>query len=144
LGSASKEKFTALYNKAYSCLRQHTNIIMLMLMLLIHSSPKIDEGEFKFDEAMLHDEILKRFLPGEDEEDASAHLIAHVESSKQSYSTVISDFAHYHKSQATLSAIGTSAYNFGYNALSAAVGAFSGAVSGAGSMWGLWGDPTQQ
>lgn len=53
--------------------------------------------------SMLHEEIQKRFLPDRDEKDATYHLFSTLETSKQTYlAPAVSDWFHYHKSEATV------------------------------------------
>lgn len=122
--------------------RRHTNVIMLNLLLLLYYSPPIDEGNFKCTEYViwsdgiltsfrpqLTEEILKRFLPGVDEDEATWHLFSTFEGSKQAYSPFLIDWLHYHKSEATVSNLSSSALSYVGSALEA-VGSVGSALLG--------------
>jgi len=86
--------FIDLCSKIYNCLRRNVNIFMTMLLLL----PKI--SDMKMTEQEIKDQIIKRFLPGEEEHIAHFHLVQQLES--HSCTDRIKDWFHYHSKEQTV------------------------------------------
>jgi len=122
IGEKRSAEFKELCKITYTCLRNHTNVIMLMLLLLLRASPPIDGGGFHFDELMLHSEILERFLPGQEENEATSQLYSHFELSRQAYTPVVVDFFRKHKTETSLSGVSSSIGNLIGSALGATIG----------------------
>lgn len=94
LSSKSYLYFTDLCTKIYNCLRRNTDIFMNMLLVL----PKISDLKLSEDEII--EQIIKRFIPGENSIDAKLHLVNQLE--KQSYIDKIKDWCHYHSKEQTI------------------------------------------
>ena len=67
---------------------------MNMLLIL----PKI--SDMKITEEEIIDQIVKRFIPGENSVDAKLHLVSQLE--KQNYMDKIKDWCHYHSREQTI------------------------------------------
>lgn len=78
----------------FNCLRRNIDIFMNMLLLLPHiSDVGVTEDEIK-------EQIIKRFIPGENHIDAKLHLVKQLE--KQNYTDKIKDWCHYHSKEETV------------------------------------------
>ena len=87
------KKFQTLCTQAYNCLRRHSNIFLVMLSLLYKLDPSIDNG--KFTSEYIKTQILKRFIPNDNYQDAKLKFITKVNNSYQSnYSFSIIDYFH--------------------------------------------------
>ncbi len=88
------KEFQSICSKSYNILRRHTNIFLIMLSMLTHIRPEIDNG--KFTEEFLEDQIIKRFIPGETYEDAKIQYITKI-SDHSGTSHFPIDFCHHQK-----------------------------------------------
>lgn len=95
LSSEYYKKFTELSSKIYNCLRRNVDIFMNMLLLLLKLNNDIDITEEE-----VCDQIIKRFIPGENEINAHFHLIRKLE--EHSYTDRIKDWCHYHSKEGTI------------------------------------------
>jgi len=87
--------FKKLCTTIYNCLRRNIDIFMNMLLIL----PKISDINLK--EKDIVDEVIKRFIPGENLEDAESHFDMQLE--KQNYMDHVKDWCHYHSKEKTIS-----------------------------------------
>lgn len=98
IGGFSSENyiyFKEICTRIYNCLRRNINIFMNMLLLIPHISDiEITEEEIK-------QQIMKRFIPGENDVNATFHLVKKLE--EDSYTDRIMDFCHYHSKEKTIS-----------------------------------------
>ena len=75
--------------KAYNCLRRHANLFMLLLTPLYMANPDINNG--KFTKQVIAHQILKRFIPNENNEEAKLNFITKVEESHTTHSSSLID-----------------------------------------------------
>lgn len=87
--------FTDLCNKIFNAVRRNIDIFLNILMLL----PKISDIELTEEE--IRDQVIKRFIPGENYVDAKLHLVKQLE--KSNYTDRIKDWCHYHSKEKTIS-----------------------------------------
>ncbi len=87
-------EFKELCTTIFNCLRRNIDIFMNMLLLLA------DFSEVNLTEEEIKKQILKRFIPGENELDAQFHLVNKLE--QRSYTDRIKDFCHYHNKENTI------------------------------------------
>ena len=78
--------------KAYNCLRNHTNIFSVMLSLLYTLKPPIDN--FVLNNKYVKSEIVKRFIPGEQYNEAAIHFKYKINTNSNTYSGNIIDYFH--------------------------------------------------
>ena len=71
---------------------------MNMLLLLPDASPPINKNKISINRKQLKNEIVKRFLPGQNYTEAKLHLAQKMDTSSQLYSSLI-DFFHYHNKE---------------------------------------------
>jgi len=87
------KKFQGLCSQFYNCLRRHVNLFMIVLSMLHKITPKIENG--KFTKKIIKEQIVKRFLPNENYEEAKLKFKTRVENShKSSYNSFFIDFFH--------------------------------------------------
>lgn len=85
--SSNYTQFTELCTRIYNCLRRNVDIIMNMIMIL----PKLTH--INITEAEIIDQVIKRFIPGENYVNANLHFENQLEN--QSYTHNIKDWFHY-------------------------------------------------
>jgi hypothetical protein len=97
-GKSSKyyHEFIKLCNDIFNCLRRYVDIYVLLLLPLAYINPT------KFNIKNIIDEVIKRFIPGENYAQAEIQLINNIEDSTKDYNYTISDFFHYHKKENTI------------------------------------------
>jgi phosphatidylinositol 3-kinase len=96
------EEFKKLCNIIFNCLRRHINLFINMLTLLADINPTIyNKKEFTKD--IIKKEILKRFIPGENNEEAELQLYYYINTSNNNYKHIISDYFHYHYQENNIS-----------------------------------------
>ena len=80
--------------KFYNCLRRHVNLFIVILSMLYKIKPTIENN--KFTKKFVKEQIIKRFLPNENYEEAKLKFKTHVENShKSNYnSSFFIDFFH--------------------------------------------------
>jgi hypothetical protein len=93
--SENYKYFKKLCTIIYNCLRRHIDIFINMLLIL----PKITDINLK--EQDIINELIKRFIPGENLEDAELHFDMQLE--KQNYMDHVKDWCHYHSKEKTVS-----------------------------------------
>lgn len=98
INSSHYHEFQEICSTAYNCLRRNCNIFMNMLLLLPDASPPINKNKISITRKQLKDEIVKRFLPGQNYTEAKLHLAQKMDTSSQLYSSLI-DFFHYHNKE---------------------------------------------
>lgn len=108
-------EFKEMCNTILHCLRGHVNLFINMLLLLAEIEPKIDNGRFTKENIM--DEILKRFMLGEDKE-AELHLYNTIDNSSKDYKFMISDFFHYQNKENPVSSTIYNTYSGAKNLVS--------------------------
>ena len=87
--------FKEICTKVYNCIRRNIDIFMNMMLLFpTLTNVNLSEEEIK-------DQIIKRFIPGENFIDAQLHLVNQLE--KQNYTDKIKDWCHYHSKEQTIS-----------------------------------------
>jgi len=86
--------FKKLCTRIYNCLRRNIDIFINMLLVL----PKISDINLK--EKDIVDELIKRFVPGENLIDAELHFDMQLE--KQNYMDHVKDWCHYHSKEKTI------------------------------------------
>jgi hypothetical protein len=95
LSSVYYQRFKDNCTLIYNCLRRNIDIFMNMLLIL----PEI--SELKLTEDEIKQQILKRFIPGENSIDAQFHLVNQLEQS--SWLEEAKDWAHMHSKEKTIS-----------------------------------------
>lgn len=110
-------EFKDICTKIYNCARRNINIFMHMINLI----PKVTDVKLTEEEIM--QQIIRRFIPGENDIIAELHLVSKLE--KQSCTDKIKDWCHYHSKEKTLG-----------NAFNLASGVLSNAVSSLRSLSG--------
>ena len=95
LSSKYYKVFTELCSKIFNCLRRNIDIFLNMLLIL----PAITDINLTLPE--IKDQLIKRFIPGENSIDAKLHLVNQLE--RQSYIDKIKDWCHYHSKEKTVS-----------------------------------------
>ncbi len=93
--STNYVQFKELCTKIYNCLRRNIDIFMNILLML----PKI--SDVKLTEEEIKQQIIKRFIPGENQIDAQLHLVNQLE--RHNYTDKIKDWCHYHSKEKTIS-----------------------------------------
>jgi len=78
--------------QAYNCLRRHTSIFYIQLRLLIKLRPKIMDEQFT--EKYLNNYINKRFVPGENYDEAGIQFTYKINKNSNTYSGNIIDYFH--------------------------------------------------
>jgi hypothetical protein len=78
--------------QAYNCLRRHTSIFYIQLLLLIKLRPKIMDEQFT--ENYLNNYINKRFVPGENYDEAGIQFTYKINKNSNTYSGNIIDYFH--------------------------------------------------
>lgn len=101
INSSHYMEFKEICSIAYNCLRRHCSLFMNYLLLLPESSPPINKNKISITKTQLKDEIVKRFLPGQNYTEAKLHLTQKIETSSKLYSSII-DFFHYHNKEDTI------------------------------------------
>ncbi len=105
LGGESSEyyrEFKYTCTVVYSCLRRHINLFINMLTLLAEIEPSIDNKK-QFTKEIIKGEILKRFIPGENSEQAELQLYSHIDSGSKDYKYMIADYLHYQYKETNIS-----------------------------------------
>lgn len=113
LGGVNSEyykEFKNTCNIVFNCLRRHINLFINILTLLGEINPPID-NKYPFTSEIIKNELLKRFIHGENNEQAELQLYNHIDRSSKDYKYIIADFFHYHNKE---SSIGNTLYN-GYD-----------------------------
>lgn len=84
-----KKQCTEIYN----CLRKNMDVFMVLLMMLP------DISNIHLSKHAIRQQVIKRFIPGENYIDAELHLINQLE--KSSYTDAVKDIFHYHSREKT-------------------------------------------
>lgn len=90
--------FKEVCTKIFNCMRRNIDIFMNLILILkkiSHTSIDVSEEEIK-------NQLVKRFIPGENELDAQLHLVKKLENTS-SYTNKIKDWCHYHSREKTIS-----------------------------------------
>src|SRR5690606_26553874 len=87
-------EFKDMCTKIFNCARRNINIFIHMINLI----PKI--SDVKLSEDDIKDQIIRRFIPGENDIIAELHLVNKLE--KQNYTDKIKDWCHYHSKEKTI------------------------------------------
>ena len=95
--------FIQLSQKIHHCLRRRMGIFVTLLRLLVQIEPPIQRSKLSLES--LENELLKRFMYGENYEEAQMQLEVQISSSSQSYNEAVIDFFHYHQREKTLKGI---------------------------------------
>ena len=82
-GEEKYEEFKDLCDVIYNCLRRHVEPLTAILRLIVQADPPIDIRP-GFSRRKLMSEILKRFAPGEDHEQARIQIINRIDNSTRS------------------------------------------------------------
>jgi phosphatidylinositol 3-kinase len=97
VGSKYYVEFKEMCTKIFNCARRNINVFINMINIL----PKI--SDVKLTEAEITDQIIKRFLPGENDLEANLYLVNRLE--KQNYTDRIKDWCHYHSKERTVGSV---------------------------------------
>lgn len=119
LGGINSEyyiEFKEICNKTYNCLRRHINLFLNMLTLLAEIDPPIDNKK-NFTREMISNEILRRFVPGENNNDAELQLCNFIDNSSKNYAYMINDFFHYQNKDGIISNTMSASYDGAKNVI---------------------------
>ena len=86
-------------SRAYNCLRRHANIFMLLLSPLYKMSPTILNNKKPFTKNMIAEQIMKRFIPNENYQEAKLNFITKIEQSHTSSYKSSYYIDYFHKSK---------------------------------------------
>lgn len=106
-------EFLTISNRIYNCLRRHINLFMIYLSILPDMNPTINTGLIypnRFDNDTIMQELLRRFIPGENYNQAEMHLYKCIESSSKTVGNNVIDFFHYHQQEGTINSLLNSTY----------------------------------
>ena len=93
LKSQNYELFRRVCTRAYNCLRRHYNLFYILLSSLDTIKPKIQNG--KYSKKYIKSQILSRFIPGENYDQAKLIFNTKVNRRRSSsYSEIFIDFCH--------------------------------------------------
>lgn len=71
-------------SRAYNCLRRHANVFMLLLSPLYKMTPSISNNKNPFTKNMIAEQVMKRFIPNENYQEAKLNFITKIEQSHTS------------------------------------------------------------
>lgn len=71
-------------SRAYNCLRRHANVFMLLLSPLYKMTPTISNNKNPFTKNMIAEQVMKRFIPNENYQEAKLNFITKIEQSHTS------------------------------------------------------------
>lgn len=77
------ERFKDIVDEIYNCLRRHVEVLTSILRLLVLTTPQIHVRR-RFNEEKLMHEVLSRFAPGENHEQARVQIINRIDNSTRS------------------------------------------------------------
>lgn len=80
-GGLAYGRFQALCTVIYNCLRRHINVFVCLLRLFVEAIPSIRGVDGPFKEANVMKEVVRRFVPGETDQQAEVHLYTQLEDS---------------------------------------------------------------
>lgn len=99
--SDTYQRFKQLCSIIYNCVRRHINLFVCMLRMFIEANPPI--GGRPFDEALLMDEVRRRFVPGETHAEAEIQLCTHLDrGSGYSRAYALIDYFHSRRSRSAM------------------------------------------
>lgn len=78
------EDYKTKCSRAYNCLRRHANVFMLLLSPLYKMSPTILNNKNPFTQNMIAEQVMKRFIPNENYQEAKLNFITKIEQSHTS------------------------------------------------------------
>lgn len=96
INSATYKRFQVLCAKIYNTLRHHVNEIMPLLCML---NTWISPSQYPIHK--IHEQVIKRFIPGQMANEARMKFSSHIENSRTSISYSLIDFFHYHHKEGT-------------------------------------------
>lgn len=92
--SQAYKRFRELSSRIYNCIRRHVNVFVVMLQMLVESTPVIEENGIISEEQLMK-EIRRRFAPGESVKEAEILLYNHIEqSTTRTFTYAVIDKAH--------------------------------------------------
>lgn len=109
LGGENSEcylEFKDTCNVVYNCLRRHINLFINMLTLLSDINPPI-ENKKPFTKELIKKELLKRFIPGENNKQAELQLYNYIDSSSKDYKYALTDMIHYYSQETQIGDVAT-------------------------------------
>lgn len=95
--------FIKLAKNIHLCLQKRLPTFYTLLKLLVSIHPPITNNKLREEE--LVNELIRRFMYGENYEQAGIQLSVHISNSSDSYNQTIIDFFHYHERENTVSTI---------------------------------------
>lgn len=93
------EDYKAKCSRAYNCLRRHANLFMMMLSPLYKMRPVISNTGNPFTEEIITEQVIKRFIPNENYQEAKLNFITKVEQSHTSSYKSSYFIDYFHKSK---------------------------------------------
>jgi len=107
-------EFKKICTQTFNCWRKHLNLFVNYLTLLSDLRPAISTNVIyapEFFQDKIIEEILRRFIPGQNCNQAELTLYNCIDSSTQAYHHTVTDFFHYHQQENTLNSIIYNTYN---------------------------------
>ena len=99
LESKHYKKFIELCNQCFNCLRQHSNLFYILLLMLSFYKPAID-GAGTYNKEVIQKYVIDKFIPYESTSEAKIHINTKISNNThQSIGTSISDFFHYYNKE---------------------------------------------
>ena len=99
LESKHYKKFVELCNQCFNCLRQHSNLFYILLLMLSFYKPPID-GLGTYNKELIQKYVIDKFIPYESTSEAKIHINTKISNNThQSIGTSISDFFHYYNKE---------------------------------------------
>jgi hypothetical protein len=106
-------EFKRLCTQTFNCWRKHINLFINFLTLFSDTRPMISTNLLispEFTQEKIIKEILRRFIPGQNCNQAELILYNCIDSSTQTYHHTVTDFFHYHQQENTLHSLLYSTY----------------------------------
>jgi hypothetical protein len=93
------EDYKTKCSRAYNCLRRHANLFMMILSPLYKMRPIISNSGNPFTEDMITEQVMKRFIPNENYQEAKLNFITKIENSHTSSYKSSYYIDYFHKSK---------------------------------------------
>ena len=101
-------EFKKLCTKIFNTLRKHINLFVNMLTLFSEIKPPMMTNSLyspEFSDKMIIQEILRRFIPGQNCNQAELTFYNCINSSTKTYQHTVTDFFHYHQQENTIQSL---------------------------------------
>jgi hypothetical protein len=105
------EEFKKICNNIYNCIRRHIDLFINILSIIPECDPPI-ENYVPITKEQIMQEILQRFMPGENYVHVGLHMSSIIDQSNNSYKHAIIDFFHHHMKDNSVMNKTSTAINF--------------------------------